>query len=178
MDTYDVVNERRSIRSYKKDPVSRETLLKIIDAALAAPSWSNKQCWRFVVVDAQVEKKLIGEASGQENIIKACGEAPCVVVLCANPRESGSKNGLEYYMFDCGLAMENLALAAREEGLGTCIVGWFDERTVKGILNIPDDFRVVSYTPLGYPNEAVPKRPRKKREETVFLNSWGRRAGG
>lgn len=175
MDIYDSINGRRSIRTYRTDAIPRETVMKVMEAAMMAPSWANKQCWRFLLVDNAIEKKIIGEASGQANIARACANAPYVVVLCANPRESGHKNGIEYYIFDCGLAMENLALAAHAEGLSTCIVGWFDEKAIKGLLNIPDDYKVVAFTPLGYGNENPPKRPRKKPDEIIFSNSWGRK---
>ncbi len=174
MDTFDTIRNRTSIRSYKTDSVPFETVSKIIDAACMAPSWGNKQCWRFVLVDSRVEKNLLGKASGQENIAKACMDAPYIVVLCANSKESGVKNSIEYYGFDCALAMENLVLAATAEGLSTCIVGWFDEKTVKGILNVPDNIKVVAFTPLGYAVEEPSKRVRKKKKDIIYYNSWGK----
>ncbi len=174
MDVYEAAGSRMSVRSYKHDPVSKETVIRILEAARRAPSWANKQCWRFIVVDSQVEKKIIGKASGQANIAKACEEAPYIIVLCANSKESGVKNGMEYFMFDCGLAMENLVLTAQSEGLSTCIVGWFDEKAVKAVLKIPEDFKVVAFTPLGYGNEKLIIRSRKKQDETVYCNIWGR----
>lgn len=174
MDIYEVINSRRSIRTYKPDPVSREAVSRIIEAALKAPSWANKQCWRFIVVDSKTEKILMGKASGQANIAKACETAPYVIVLCADPKESGVKNHMEYYMFDSALAMQNLMLAATAEGLSTCVVGWFDEKAVKGILNVPEDIKVVAYTPLGCADESPAARPRKKQNELVFYNSWGK----
>lgn len=174
MNIYELISKRTSIRAYKTDKVQLEVVTKIIEAAGRAPSWANKQCWRFVVVDSQVEKRLIGKASGQENIDKACQEAPYIIVLCAEPQESGVKNSMEYYMFDCGLAMQNLALAACQEGLSTCIVGWFDEKAIKGILNLTEGCRVVAFTPLGYSSEPYKLRSRKKLNEIVFHNFWGK----
>ncbi len=174
MNIYELIKSRSSIRVYKKDPVPLATVEKIVEAAGRAASWGNKQCWRFIIVDSKVEKNLIGKTSGQPNIAKACEDAPYVLVLCANPRESGSKNGMEYYLFDMGLAMENLMLAARHEGLETCIVSWFDERSIKGVLNVPENFRVIAYTPLGFAGEEVLSRPRKKQQEIVFYNQWGK----
>lgn len=171
---HDLIENRYSVRSYKSDAVPAETVERVINAARMAPSWANKQCWSFVVVEGHVQKKLIGKASGQGNIEKACDAAPLVIVLCANPKESGVKNGMEYYLFDCGLAMQNLVLAAAEEGLGTCIVGWFDEKAVKGALGIPEHWKVVAFTPLGYPSGKAPNRSRKAMEEITFLNNWGK----
>lgn len=174
MDVYEAINDRVSIRSYKVDAVPAETVKRLLEAACRAPSWGNKQCWRFIVVDSKVEKNLIGKASGQANIAKACEEAPCVVVACANPKESGVKNGLEYFMFDCALAVENLVLAAQHEGLSTCIVGWFDEKTVRGILNIPENYKVVAFTPLGYADETAVPGKRRDSAETIYHNHWNK----
>lgn len=174
MDLHELIKARTSIRQYKDEPVPMEVVVRILDSAARAPSWANKQCWRFVIVDSKVEKNLLGKASGQANIAKACETAPYVIVLCADTRESGSKNGLDYFLFDAGLAMENLVLAARAETLATCIVGWFDEKTVKGVLNVPQGIKVIAYTPLGYGDEAVQPRARKKRSEVVYHNTWGR----
>jgi len=174
MGFFEVVNSRSSVREYKDDPVPLETVRKIIEAARVAPSWANSQCWRFVIVDSHVEKNIIGNTTGQANIAKACKDAPYVIVLCANPKESGSKNGMDYYMFDCGLAMQNLSLAARSEGLDTCIVGWFDEKAIKGVLNVPNNFKVVAFTPLGYAKETPVRKARRKYSENVFHNFWGK----
>ncbi len=176
MDLYELIKNRTSIRKYKSEAIPMATVLKIVEAAGNAPSWANKQCWNFIIVDTHVAKNIIGKASGQANISKACETAPFVVVLCADAKHSGVKNGMEYYMFDSGLAMGNLILAAQAEGLSTCIVSWFDERAVKGVLNVPSEMRVVAFTPLGYADEPIVVRPRKKLSETVFHNTWGKGA--
>lgn len=174
MDTFEAINKRRSIRSFKTDTVPMEKVIKIIEGAMAAPSWGNKQCWRFIVVDSNVEKNIIAQASTQANIGKACTEAPYIIVLCANSKDSGVKNGLEYFMFDCGLAMENLNLAAVSEGLATCTVGYFDEKAIKAVLNLPEGMRVIAFTPLGYANEEAGYKAVRKIEEVIFHNTWGK----
>lgn len=172
MNIYDTINNRVSIRSYKKDKIDLEIVKKVIEAACAAPSWGNKQCWRFIIVNSRVEKNLLGKAAGQPLIAQACMDAPYVIVVCANPKESGVKNGIEYYAFDCALAMENLVLSATEEGLSTCIVGWFDEKVVKGVLNIPENIKVVAFTPLGYAGDVPKHSTRKKPEQIIYYNTW------
>lgn len=173
MDIHKLIETKTSIRAYKTDAVPLDTVQRILRTATMAPSWANRQCWRFVVVDTHVGKNIIGQSSGQPQIIKACKDAPYVIVLCAYIRESGVKNGLEYFMFDSGLAMSNLVLAAEAEGLSTCIVGWFNEGAIRGLLNIPPEAVVVAFTPLGYAAEGKRPRKRKKREEIIFHNSWG-----
>jgi nitroreductase len=172
MDIHKLIKNKTSIRAYKKDAVPLETVRKVIETASMAPSWANRQCWRFIIVDTNVGKNIIGQASGQPQIIKACKDAPYVIVLCAYIRESGVKNGLEYFMFDSGLAMSNLTLAAEAEGLATCIVGWFDEGAIRGLLNIPKEVAIVAFTPLGYADESKRPRKRKKQEDIVFYNYW------
>ena len=174
MNIFELIKSRTSIRAYKPDTVPIENVLKIVESARMAPSWGNRQGWRFIVVDSNVGKNIIGKASGQDYIAKACIDAPFVIVLCCNIRESGVKNGLEYFMFDSGLAMQNLVLAAESEGLSTCIVGWFDEGAIRGLLNIPKETAIVAFTPLGYANEGKKSRVRKKEEDTVFHNRWGK----
>ena len=174
MDIHGLIKNKTSIRAYKTDPVPLEIVQRILEAASMAPSWANRQCWRFIVVDTHVGKNIIGQASGQPKIIKACKDAPYVIVLCAYIRESGVKNGLEYFMFDCGLAMNNLVLAAEAEGLSTCIVGWFNEGAIRGLLNIPQEVAIVAFTPLGYADESKRLRKRKKLDEIVYYNRWGK----
>ena len=84
---------------------------------------------------------------------KALAEAPVVIVLCADPSQSGVLWEQNYYLVDSGIASQNLMLAARAQGLGTVFVGIYDEEKVKQLLNIPASIRVVGLFPLGYPVE-------------------------
>lgn len=170
----EVIRTRASVRSFTNQPVPAPMVKEILELALRAPSWGNKQCWRFIAVEGKVLKTLIGKASGQELISKACETAPYVIVLCADPGESGMQNDISYYIFDGALAMENLMLAAWSRGLGTCTVGFFDEKAVRGALNIPENIRVLAFTPLGYPSKCPLPRPRNEYVEVVYHNTWGK----
>ncbi len=99
-------------------------------------------------------------------------KAPYVLVLCADPTDSGVIGGKEYYLADCGAAMENVLLAAAAEGLGTCFVGSFSEYAVRAILHIPTDVRVVAVTPIGYPDEMPEESKRENLSSIVYENSW------
>ncbi len=100
-------------------------------------------------------------------------EAPAIVVGCAHPELSGSEFDQQYYMLDLGIAMEHMVLAAAEQGLGTCwIGGQFEEETVKNVLGVPEDVRVVALTPLGYPNETPSPKERKPMKEVVSFEKW------
>lgn len=169
MDVYEAIATRRSIRRYKPDPVTEDQLTRILDAARLAPSWKNLQCWRFVVVRSEAGKT--GILAGFEDTNpgkKAIAAAPVMIVLCADPQASGKMGDKEYYLVDAGITMENLMLAARAEGLGTCWLGVFDESPVKAALDIPVSWRIVGMTPLGYPDQDPKPRPRKALEEIVF----------
>ena len=166
MELMDVIRDRRSIRKYKSKPVSRDEIEYVLEAARLAPSWGNRQCWRFIVVtDEELRKKI--------TIRDWAAEAPVVIVGCADPTKAGDKAGKPYYMLDMGISMEHLILAAHERGLGTCwLGGQFDEEVVREALGVPESHRVVALTPLGYPDEAPPAKARKPDEELFSWEKW------
>jgi nitroreductase len=185
MDLMQAIRERRSIRSYRADPVSEEALEAALDAARWAPSWSNTQCWRFVVVRDPATKAKLADAlkllaHGRENpAAPAVRSAPVVIVACAELGKSGHYKGEamtdkgDWFMFDVALAMQNLALAAHAQGLGTVHVGLFEAKKVASILGVPQGIEVVEILPLGYPDEAPADTPRKGLAEIVFRESYG-----
>ena len=162
MELMDVIRQRRSIRKYKPDPVSEADLEYVLEAARLAPSWANSQCWKFVVItDPKVKSELA--KSGKE----WTAHAPVLIAACADPSKPGTKGDQAYYMLDIGIAMEHLILAAADRGLGTCWIGWFKEDVAKRALDVPEDIRVVAFTPLGYPDETPSPKPRKALSEIV-----------
>jgi nitroreductase len=175
MDFFDVVYNRRAVRQYKPDPVSREDIIKIIDAACYAPTGQNLQQVDFVVVTGEAKKKLgdsygvIGEAYSKDwedeesrrNFVeyaKTYGGAPVIIVVIT---ETSKYDGVrKMHLESASAAMENLVLAARALGLGTC---WMtgplqDEATIREALDIPENKEIVCVTPLGYP-VAFPDAP-------------------
>ena len=173
MNIHELIRSRASIRKYKNAPVPLETVMKIIESACRAPSSANMQCWRFIIVDDEAQKKNIAKTCPQDIIAKACEDAPYVVVLCADPRKSSIKNNIDYFLFDCALAMENFLLAACGEGLSTCIVAWYDAKKIAEILKLPPELSVIALTPIGYADEEIKPTTRKSLSEVVFHNSWG-----
>ncbi len=180
MDIFEAIGKRRSIRRYSTQPVEDEKLKQVLDAARAAPSWANSQCWRFIVVRDGAKKEQLADMVGLNKATRALKTAPIVIVACAQLCQSGYYGGVEatdqgdWYMYDVGLAMENLMLAATAVGLGTVQVGLkFDSKKAGEILGIPEGFRAVIMTPLGYPEgEPEPPRPRKELSEIVFYDRW------
>ena len=174
MEFMEVVKKRRSIRAYRPDPVETEKIASILEAARQAPSWKNLQCWRFMVVKSAAKRAAVANVFAPTNPgAKALLQAPVIIVLCAKPAESEVWDGKDFYMLDAGLAMEHLILAAADMGLATCWQGMFDEAKMGEVLGIPEEFRVIALTPLGYPDQERNPRPRKALEEIAFGEQWG-----
>ncbi len=184
-DMPDALKLRNSVRRYKPTPVPQEAIITVLEAARLAPSWENGQPVRYIVVkDPEVLKDLTTPES--VTLVNSwMKNAPCVIVGVADPDKSGVRDGIPYYLVDFGASMENLMIAAASLGLGTCWIGLFNEKRIKKILHIPSNLRVVSLTPLGYPDyskvlsveESYSRKigRRIKMEEFAFLEQWGKR---
>ncbi len=173
MEFLKAVESRRSIRKYKPEGIGKENLKKILDAARFAPSAKNIQPYRFILVDDRETLSRLAIACRNQTFI---GEAPLVIVACANPSAAYNTlggSGNSAYL-DTAIAMEHLVLAAADLGLGTCWIGAFSEGDVKKVLGVPADWRVVALTPLGKPAEKPAARPKKSVKELFFSNYWGR----
>ena len=185
MEFFEALSTRRSIRTYQDRPIEEEKLHAVLDAVRASPSWANQQCWRLVVVRDAATKQGISELSYLESFfapkgyktnpaMKALAQAPAVIVLCADPTQSGTVRGQDYYLADAGIAAQSLMLAARAQGLGTVFVGVFQEEPLRDLLGIPESIRVVGLFPLGYPAEGKKEGPKRKGlEEICFFERWG-----
>lgn len=174
MDVLEAINSRRSIRKYKDVPVEWDKLGQVLEAARLAPSWKNMQCWRLLVLNSPEKKRALLDAFPEQNPGRgALSQAPVVIVVCADPVESGVENGIEYYIADTAIAFEHICLAAHGLGLGTCWMGWYDEPAIKERLGIPPGIRVIGVTPLGYPDQEPKPRPRKELQEIAYYNEWG-----
>ena len=179
MDVLSAIHTRRSVRHYKAEPVKEADLKVVLEAARWAPSWANTQCARFIVVrDPGIKLKLAGTLNPGNPAIAAITEAPIVIAACAVLGKAGYKRGEvctdkgDWFMFDVGLAMENLVLAAHAIGLGTVHVGLLDAKKAAEILQLPPGVVFVEMTPLGYPNEEPRVIPRKELSEIVFYDRY------
>jgi len=186
MEFFDLVKNRRSIRKYKPQPVEKETIMKILEAAGQAPSAMNRQPWEFIVVSGEWLKQLgysykaVVEEFTRSSYMKddsriisneefirfaaAYGGAPLVIVVLVRKNDDPGEQKAD--LESACAAMENLILAAADLGLGTC---WMtgplrDEKSLRSILSIPDDREIVAVTPLGYPDENPRPLPRIDQE--------------
>ena len=185
MDLFEAINTRRSVRRFSDRPVEEDKLNALLEAVRRAPSWSNLQCWRFVVVKEADQKNKLSDLSFLESFFSTYGysanpaqrglaEAPLVIVACADPKKSGHLWEQPYYMADVGIASQNLMLAAHALGLGTVFVGVFQEQEIKALLHIPPEIRVVGLFPIGYPLKSKKEgTARQSLDEIVFEESWG-----
>jgi nitroreductase len=179
MDLMEAIKERRSVRQYKADPVSEEALQEVMEAVRWSPSWANTQCWEVVVVkDPNMKSQLANTLMGTNPARSSMTEAPLVVVLCGKKGVSGFKKGQavtdrgDWLMFDTGLAMQTLCLAAHGLGLGTVVVGQFDHKKAEEILGVPSNVEVVAMTPLGHPAAEGSAPKRKDFSEFVYYEKY------
>jgi nitroreductase len=181
MDILRVIQERRSVRKYKNDMVPDEVIVDVIDAARAAPSWANTQVCQYIVVKDQKTKEFLSDTLTPTNPARAALiDAPVVLCILAKRGVSGFYRGEPstdkegyWFMFDAGIAMEHIVLAAWSFGLGTVHIGSFDAKKAETVLHIPDGFSIVEMTPIGYFDELPKPPPRKKLEEITYLDSFG-----
>jgi len=170
MDVLIAIKTRKSVRKYLKRNVEEEKLTAILEAGRLAPSASNRQEWRFVVVRAPEKRVKLAEAANQQTFV---GEAPVVIAACAVTDAHLMRCGQACYPIDVAIALDHMSLAAAELGLGTCWIGAFDEDQVKKILNIPQEIRVVALMPLGYPSDpSVISKNRLPLSEIVKHDHW------
>jgi len=181
MDPLEAIKGRRSIRKYRPDPVPEKALQAVVEAVRWAPSWANTQCCEVIVVkDAKVKSELATALLPNTNpALSSMTEAPLVLVLCGIKGISGYSKGQpatekgDWLMFDTGLAMQNLCLAAHALGLGTVIVGRMDHQRVAEILGVPQNIEVVAITPLGYPAAEGGSPKRKDISQVVYYEKYG-----
>jgi len=165
-----VITSRRSIRKFTAEPVPEEMIQRVLEAGRISPSWSNKQGVRYIVVRNPDRLAKLREATQQKWTVTAS----VFIVVCINPRKSGkNKNDLEYFMVDAAIGLTQLILAATNEGLGTCWMGWFDEEAIQDILEIPKKVRVIGLTPLGFPDYTPKPQQRLVLEKIVFEEVYG-----
>jgi len=173
MDFYKVIRTRRSVRSYKPDPVPEEVLNRVLEAVRIAPSGSNRQPWKFIIVkDEELKKQMVAACRNQSFV----AEAPLIIVACGYNIHwnRGGYMGDMSMLVDVSIAFTHLILSARAEGLGTCWIGSFNNEEVKKILNVPEDANVVAITPLGYPKheEFIEPSQRKSLTEITSVNKF------
>jgi nitroreductase len=173
----DLVNKRESVRAYKSDPVPEKSIQRCLEAARLAPSACNAQPWKFVVLDDPGLKNAIADAA-HDRILSMnhfTKQAPVHVIIIREKANLTSNIGQviknkEYPLIDIGIAVAHFCLQAVEQGLGTCILGWFNENKIKQLLKIPKNKRVELIITLGFPANDTPRA--KKRKDLSEISSY------
>ena len=175
MELMQAIRERRSIRKFDDRPVSDEVVAKLMEAVMFSPSWANTQCWELVQVKDPARREALRQTLSKGNpATKAVVSAPALFAICARLEASGYYNGKvttkfgDWFMFDLGIASQNICLTAHALGLGTVIVGLFDHNKAAEILGVPEGYELVDMIPLGYPAKS-PEAP-KRREVGEFTH--------
>lgn len=170
MTVMEAIKRRKSVRSWADRPVEDEKLHQVLEAGRLAPSASNRQEWRFVIVREEGMREKLGVAARGQAFV---GEAPVVIACCAETDEHVMACGQLCYPIDVAIAIDHMTLVAAELGLGTCWIGAFNEDEAKKLLGVPDEIRVVELLPLGYPSDPSPKeKGRKPLDQLVHWERW------
>lgn len=152
MDVYEAINSRASVRAFTREDVPEETVSRLLEAAVRAPTAGNLQPWRFFVVRDLDARSGLAEAAWGQAVVKS---APVVIVVCADLDVSahgyGSRGETLYAIQDTAAAIENMLLCAVAEGLGACWVGAFQEKQAVAALGLPPGERPLAMIALGHP---------------------------
>lgn len=170
MDFTQIAKKRKSVRQFKQQPVEEEKIERILECARLAPSALNLQCWHFIVIKERENVERAARAGGAHN--DWLKDVPVLILACGDPKKSTEHNGIQYYIVDVAIAMQNLVMAATDLGLGTCWIANFDEEVAREALGIPENIKVVAMTPIGYPDDDEPSPRRKPLEKIVHREKW------
>jgi nitroreductase len=174
-----LIISRQSDRKYSDKEIEKEKLGRIIEAGRMAPSACNAQPWKFIVVTepeliAKVAEAASAKLIGMNSFV---GQAQSIIVVVREKPNLSSKVGAtiknkDYSLIDIGIATENICIQAKAEGIGSCIIGWFDESEIRRLLSIPKSKRVELLITLGYSLSDQREKRRKPAEEVVSYNKY------
>ena len=175
MTANECIRGRRSIRKFTDQPVSHELLAQIAETASYAPSWKHTQIVRYIAVEGEKKAALAKCTSLYAGNGAIMENAPMVIAVTIIKGRSGyerdgsfsTPKGDRWQMYDAGVASEAFCLAAYEQGLGTVIMGLFDEEDAAKLLELPEDRELAALIPIGYPAES-PAAPKRKPVEQLL----------
>lgn len=178
MDFLRLVMSRQSDRAYDKEhSVEPEKLERILEAARLAPSACNAQPWKFVVVTDRELSRKVGKAAAGLGMNKFAKDAPVHILIVEESANitsllGGKVKDKHFPLIDVGIAASHIVLAAESEGLGSCILGWFDEKEIKQLTGIPASKRLLLDIIVGYPLKEKKKKIRKVKEKVISYNGY------
>ncbi|MDE6891196.1 MAG: nitroreductase family protein [Lachnospiraceae bacterium] len=176
MNAKDCIRERRSIRKFKDQPIDHALLSEIVETASYAPSWKHTQIARYIAVEGELKDKIAAECtSAYPKNGEIIAKAPMLIAVTFIKGRSGferdgsfsTSKGSDWQVFDAGIAAQTFCLAAFDKGIGSVIMGIFDEAKAASLLNLPEDRILAALVPVGYPDEE-PAAPRRKPVEDLL----------
>lgn len=169
MQLIDVINKRYSVRSYKPDPVEEDKLRLVLEAARLAPTATNRQPFRIIVIHTQDKQAELIRIYNKSWFV----QAPLLICICVIPGDAWvRRDGKNYDDVDAAIVMDHLILEATDLGLGTCWIAAFDPVEARQILGIPENAEPIAFTPLGYPADQPSSKRRKNQDELIKYNHW------
>jgi nitroreductase len=174
----ELVLERQSDRKYNvHKAVEDEKLMECITSARLAPSACNAQPWKFIIIKDETLKAQVGDCAASMGMNGFCRNAPAIVALVLEKPNFTSKMGSvlkdkEYTLIDIGIVAYHFCLKASDLGLGTCMIGWFNEKKVKELLNIPSSKRIPLLITLGYREGKLREKARKKLHDIYKIDKY------
>lgn len=163
MDFKDLLVKRHSVRAYTNQPVPDDKINRILEAARLAPTASNRQNIKLIVVKDAANRKALMEAAGQPHV----GQAPLIIAAVALNPGSVMLCDVPTYAVDLAIVIEHMVLAAADEGLGSCWIGAFSQDKARKALGVPDKYKVVTILPVGYAVGETAPRAKKTLAEIV-----------
>lgn len=176
MTVQECIKGRRSIRKFKPDKIEHELLSEIVETASFAPSWKNTQITRYIAVEGELKDKIAAEGTTPfPNNGAIIANAPVLIAVtviknrCGYERDGSFTTPRKdtWQMYDAGIASQTFCLAAYDKGVGSVILGIFDQAKIESLLQIPEDRELVALIPIGYPEEA-PTAPKRKPVEDLL----------
>lgn len=175
----ELITKRQSVRKYSSMPVEKEKIDLCIEAGRIAPSASNSQPWKYIVVDDPVLKDKVAHEtySSLVSFNKFVVQAPVIIVIVIEKpglitQIGASYQKRDYPLIDIGITAEHFCIQATELGLGTCMLGWFNEKPIKKLLNIPEKKRIGLMISVGYADDEPRQKIRKKTEDMRVYNGY------
>jgi len=169
MEFSELVQKRYSVRAYRPLPVEEDKLKAVLEAARLAPTASNRQPFKFIVI----------HTAGREAELRRIydkhwfAQAPLLIAACGTPAHNWiRRDGKNYNDVDVAIAMDHLILAATSLGLGTCWIAAFDPQAAREVLRLPEGVEPIAFTPLGYPADTPRPKERKALSELVRYEHW------
>ena len=169
MSVLEAIKRRRSIRQFTDERIGKDALEKLLDAARWAPTASNQQRWRFVVVTSPSVKELVKKFSPGIFAMPAA-----FIVICVEKAPDARSWDEVTYLADCAIAAQNIMLAAYEMGIGSCVALSYAKVAVTEILNIPENIEPLLVITLGYPAEDPDPPLRLELSQIAFTDEYGK----